>query len=122
MFEEHDNSPLPVSGVSYYESLANQYQAAFEIAFKNHQDIENFFASKEYAVTTKTQIKYIRQLAAFTERDTYTFVYDSKLTIAGQRTSTVADLITNLGAINQTHHSIVNLMLGKADPSTKVNL
>ena len=122
LFEEHDNSPPPVPEVSHYESLANQYQAPFEIAFKNHQDMENFFVSKEYAATAKTQTKYIKQLAAFTERDTYTFVYESKLTLAGQRTSPVAELITKLGAIDQTQNSITNLMLGKAILQTEVNL
>jgi hypothetical protein len=111
LLEEHNNSLPQVPGVSHYEPLANQYQAAFEIAFKNHQDMKNFFVSKEYAATAKTQTKYIKQLAAFPERDTYTFVYEGKLTLAGQRTSTVAELIANLGATNQTQKSIANLML-----------
>jgi hypothetical protein len=113
LLEEHNNSLPPAPGVSHYEPLEKQYQAAFEIAFKNHMDMKRFFASEEYAAAVSNQTKYIKQIASFPERDTYTFVYDSKLTLAGQRTSTVAELIADLAATNQTEDNIVNLMLGK---------
>jgi hypothetical protein len=113
LLEEHDNSIPSSPGVSYYEPLEKQYQAAFEIAFKNRLDMEKFFASKAYAAAVKAQTKYIKQLTAFPEQNTYTLVYDGKMTLAGQRTPTVAELIVNLGATNQTEGQILNLMLGK---------
>lgn len=113
LLEEHDNSLPPAPRVSHYEPLEKQYQAAFEIAFKNRIDMEKFFASEAYAAALKDQKKYIKQIAAFPEQDTYTFVYDGKLTLAGQRTSTVAELIANLGATNQTQDNILDLMLSK---------
>lgn len=113
LLEEHDNSLPPVPEVSHYEPLEKQYQAAFEIAFKNHMDMKRFFASEEYVAAVRNQAKYIKQIATFSEQNTYTFIYESKLTLAGQRTSTVAELITNLAATNQTQDNIVNLMLGK---------
>jgi hypothetical protein len=113
LLEEHDNSEKlpPAPGVSHYESLEKQYQAAFEIAFKNRLDLENFFASEDYAVVAKEQSKYIKQLSTFPERDVYTFVYDSKMTLAGQRGSAVAALINNIGATNQLQNDILDLIL-----------
>jgi hypothetical protein len=112
LLEEHDNSLPPAPGVSYYEPLEKQYQAAFEIAFKNSIDMETFFNSEAYTSVVKDQRKYIKQFATFLEQGTYTFIDNGKLTLAGQRTSTVAELITNLGATNQTQDKILNLMLG----------
>lgn len=82
LLEEHDNSEKlpPAPGVSHYEPLEKQYQAAFEIAFKNRLDMEKFFVSEKYAVATKEQSKYVKQISTFPERDVYTFVYDSKMT------------------------------------------
>lgn len=115
LFEEHDNSEKlpPAPGVSHYEALEKQYQAAFEIAFKNHIDMEKFFASQEYAATMQEQTKYIKQINAFAERDVYTFVYNGNMTLAGQRSSTIAKLITDIGAINQLQDDILNLLFGK---------
>jgi len=112
LLEEHDNSLPPAPGVSHYEPLEKQYQAAFEIAFKNKIDMETFFNSKPYTSVVKDNGKYIKKFATFLEEGTYTFVDNGKLTLAGQRTSTVAELIANLGATNQTQDNILNLMLG----------
>lgn len=113
LLEEHDNSEKlpPAPGVSHYEPLEKQYQAVFEIAFKNRLDMEKFFASEEYAFAVKEQPKYIKQISTFPERDVYTFVYDSKMTLAGQRGSAVAALINNIGATNQLQDDILGLML-----------
>lgn len=112
LLEEHDNSLPPAPGVSHYEPLEKQYQAAFEIAFKSWIDMENFFDSQAYTAVVQDQKNYIKQFTTFREQGTYTFVYNGKLTLAGQRTSTVAELIANLGATNQTEDNILNLMLG----------
>jgi len=116
LLEEHDNSEKlpPAPGVSHYDPLEKQYQAAFEIAFQNRLDMEMFFASAEYAATIKDQAKYIKQINVFPERAAYTFVYDGKMTLAGQRSSTVAELITKIGATNQLQDKIRELVLGKA--------
>lgn len=116
LLEEHDNSEKlpPAPGVSHYEPLEKQYQAAFEIAFKHRIDMEMFFASKEYATAVKNQAKYIKQISTFPERTAYTFVYKGKMTLAGQRSSAVAELIANIGATNQLQDNILELMLGKA--------
>jgi hypothetical protein len=112
LFEEVDNSRPDAPGVIHVEPLEKQYQAAFEIAFSNPLEMTNFFASPEYTSTVNSQPKYIKQINTFPERTAYAFVYDGQMTLAGQRSSTVAELITNIGAINQLKENITSLMLG----------
>jgi catechol 2,3-dioxygenase-like lactoylglutathione lyase family enzyme/limonene-1,2-epoxide hydrolase len=113
LFEQVDNSRPDAAGVSHYEPLEKQYQAAFEIAFSNPLEMEKFFASKEYATAVKNQAEYVKQINPFPERSAYTFVYDGQMTLAGQRSSKVADLIAKLGATNQLKKDVVSLMSGK---------
>ncbi|BAY13236.1 nuclear transport factor 2 family protein [Calothrix sp. NIES-2098] len=113
LFEEVDNSRPDAAGVSHYEPEAKQYQAAFEIAFANHLEREKFFASWEYAAATQDAARYIKQIQPFPERTAYTFVYNSQITLAGQRSSKVASLIQSVGATNQLKEDIVSLMNGQ---------
>jgi alkylhydroperoxidase/carboxymuconolactone decarboxylase family protein YurZ/catechol 2,3-dioxygenase-like lactoylglutathione lyase family enzyme/limonene-1,2-epoxide hydrolase len=113
LLEQVDNSRPDNDGVSRYESPEKQYQAAFEIAFANPLEMETFFASQEYAIAVQDQAKYVKQILPFPERRAYTFVYDSKMTLAGQCSSNVADLIVKVGATNQLKSDIVSLMSGK---------
>ncbi|MEH1860999.1 MAG: nuclear transport factor 2 family protein [Nostoc sp.] len=115
LLEEVDSSTSrpDAAGVSHYEAPEKQYQAAFEIAFANPLEMETFFASKEYAVAVQDLPKYVKQLLPFPEQTAYTFVYDSKMTLAGQCSSNVADLIVKVGATNQLKSDIVSLMSGK---------
>lgn len=113
LFEEVDNSRPDAAGVAHSEAPEKNYQAALEIAFSNRLEMEKFFASEIYTTATKYQAKYVRQISTFPERTAFTFVYGGQMTLAGQRSSTVADLITNIGAINQLQDDISTLMLGK---------
>lgn len=113
LFEEVENTRPEAAGVVHSELEEKEYEAAFEIAFSNRLDMERFFASAEYAAAAKEQAKYIKHLAPFPERTAYTFVYDGQMTLAGQRSATAAELITNIGAVNQLSDDIVTLMLGK---------
>jgi hypothetical protein len=112
LFEEVDLSRPDAAGVAHSEPADQSYQAAFEIAFKNRLDMESFFASDAYRAATENQAKYIKQISPFPERSAYTFVYNGEMTLAGQRSSTVAELITNIGATNQLKSDITALMLG----------
>ena len=111
LFEQVDNSRPDAAGVSHYEPAEKQYQAAFEIAFSNKLEMEKFFASKEYATAVKDQAKYVKQINPFPERTAHAFVYNSQMTLAGQRSAKVAELITNIGAINQLKEDVTSLML-----------
>ncbi|WP_221643343.1 MULTISPECIES: nuclear transport factor 2 family protein [unclassified Nostoc] len=113
LFEEVDNSRPDAAKVSHYEPQQQQYQAAFEIAFSNTLEMQTFFASKEYTTAVKEQAKYVKRINSFPERSVYTFVYDGQMTLAGQRSSRVAELIAKVGATNQLQENIVSLMSGK---------
>jgi len=113
MFEEVDNSRPEAAGVAHGEASEKNYQASFEIAFSNRLEMEQFFASEAYKRAVKDQEKYVKQISAFPERTAYAFVYNSQMTLAGQRSSTVAELIMNIGATNQIQDDITALMLGK---------
>ena len=111
LFEEVDNTRPDAAGVAHSEDPQKNYQAAFEIAFSNPLAMETFFASKEFAAAVKDQTKYVKEIFPFPERTAYTFVYDGKMTLAGQRSSSVAELIVDIGATNQLKEDIVSLML-----------
>jgi len=113
LFEPPDLSRPDAAGVVHYEPPNKQYQAAFEIAFKNHLDMERFFASPEYAEAIKDQAKYVKQVSPFPERSAYTFVYKGRMTLAGQRGSRTAELITQVGATNQLRPDIHELIVGE---------
>ena len=114
LFEEVDASRPDAAGVAHSEPVEENYQGAFEIAFSNRLEMESFFASPEYAAAVENQTTYVKQIIVFPERSAYTFVYDGAMTLAGQRSSTVAALITDIGATNQLRDDITSLMLGRA--------
>jgi hypothetical protein len=97
--------------------VEENYQGAFEIAFRNRLEMEFFLASREYATAVENQANYVKQICVFPERSAYTFVYNGEMTLAGQRSSTVAELITAIGATNQLRGDITSLMLGQATRS-----
>jgi hypothetical protein len=75
--------------------------------------MEAFFASESYRAAVADLAKYARQVAPFPERGSYTFVYNGRMTLAGQRGSRSAELIVGLGALNQLKDDILELVLGK---------
>ena len=111
LFDEVDNTRPDAGGVSHSEQPEQNYQAAVEIAYWNRLELELLFASKEYQDLVSEHSKYVKQIRPFPERTAYTFVNDGKMTLAGQRSSTVAQLIMDIGAANQLQDDIVNLML-----------
>ncbi len=120
LFEPPDVSRPDAAGVVHYEPPEKQYQAAFEIAFRNNLDMETFFASQHYAEAVKDQARYVQQVSPFPERNPYTFVYNGLMTLTGQRGSRTAELITNLGATNQLRADIHNLVVGRIAHSVPI--
>jgi mannose-6-phosphate isomerase-like protein (cupin superfamily)/peptidoglycan hydrolase-like protein with peptidoglycan-binding domain len=118
LFEPPDVSRPDAAGVVHYEPPEKQYQAAYEIAFRNKLDMELFFASPEYAAAVEGQSRYVQQVSPFPERDAYTFVYNGKMTLTGQRGSRTAELITELGATNQLRKDIHDLVVGAVSHSS----
>ena len=120
LFEPPDVSRPDAAGVVHYEAPAQQYQAAYEMAFRNHLDMELFFASPEYAAAVREQARYVVQVSPFPERNAYTFVYEGGMTLAGQRGSRTAELITRLGATNQLRADIHDLVVGRIAHSAPI--
>ena len=112
LFEEVDGTRPEAAGVAHAEAREQNYEAAFEIAFANRLELEKFFASEAYLTATARQAQFIQHIAPFPEKVAYTFVYNGQMTLAGQRSSTVAELITSIGATNQLREDITTLMLG----------
>ena len=110
LFEAVDSSRADAKGVVHIEPLEKQYQGAFEIAFASPSKMKEFFASTEYLNAVKDRAKYVKQVVPFPERSANTFVYNGQLTLAGQRSSTVAKLITQVGATNQLEEDILSLL------------
>ena len=111
LFEEVDNSRPDAAGVVHSEDPKEQYQAAYEIAFANALETEKFFVSPERDRALAQASRYIKAIQPFRERSAYTFVYEGQMTVAGQRGSSVAQLITEIGAINQLQEDVVSLMI-----------
>ena len=81
--------------------------------------MESFFASDAYRAAAQDQAKYVKQIFPFPERAAYTFVYNGEMTLSGQRSSTVAELITSIGATNQLKSDITALMLAGPQSAAK---
>src|SRR5205823_5032556 len=116
LFEEVDASRPDAPGVAHNEPPEHNYHAAFEIAFASREEMDRFFASSHYTAAVKNLPQYVKQMRVFPERSAYTFVYGGRITLAGQRSATVADLITTIGATNQLREDVTGLML--RGPST----
>ena len=113
LFDEVDNSRPDAGGVSHYEPPEQQYQGALEIAFWNRLDQELLLASSEYQDLVKNHHRYVKEFKPFPERSAYTFVYEGQMTLGGQRSSSVAQLIMDIGAANQLKEDVVTLMLNQ---------
>lgn len=117
LFDDIDNSRPDAAGVIHAEDPGKEYHAAFEIAFANQLDRERFFTSPSYQTATQTTASYIRKMAVFPQRTAYTFVYDGHMTLAGQRSAKVANLISRIGATNQLKAEISSLMVNYQSPT-----
>jgi len=120
LLEPPDTSRPDAAGVVHIEPPEKQFQAAYEIAFRDKRDQDHFFASPEYAAAVKDMARYVKQVSPFPERTAYAFVYNGRMTTAGQRGSRTAELISKLGARNQLQPDIIQLMVGNSGPSTAV--
>ncbi len=113
LFEPLDTGRPEAAGVVHDEAPEKQYHAAFEIGFRNPLEREAFFASETYGAVAGELVKYVQKLAPFPERNVYAFVYNGRMTVAGQRGSRAAEVIDSLGALNQLKDDILDLVLGK---------
>ena len=111
LFDAIDTSRPDAQGVEHVEKEGKDYHAAFEISFATGLDRERFFASPEFTKALHDGAILIDMIKPCPERFAATFVRDHQMTLAGQRGSSVAQLVTDLGALNQIRDDIHHLML-----------
>ena len=113
LFDQVDNSRPDAGPVTHLELPDQQYHGAIELAFANSLQLALLLESHEYQAVAQDLPRYIKNFRPFPERSAYTFVYDGQLTLSGQRSAAVADLITRIGAANQLKPDITSLILGQ---------
>ena len=111
LFDAIDLSRPDAQGVEHVEKDGKDYHAALEVSFKYGLDRESFFASPEFVSALSEGENKIDFIKPSPERFTATFLRDHQKTLAGQRGSSVASLMNSLGAANQIHDDIKQLIL-----------
>ena len=112
LFDELDLSRPDAQGVAHSEPIESQYHGAIEIAFRNPLDRERALASSAYRDCTKNLNTYAVAFIPFPEVTAYTFVHHEEITMSGMRGAYTAQLIDDLGALNQLKPDITQLMMG----------
>ena len=99
----HDNStPNPPAPRVRHEVPDERVAlSVLEVAFATSLDRRRFFASDTYTDTLAGQVAHASHVTAFPVVGVHTFVRDGRLTTAGLRGSRVAELVTDLAALNQ---------------------
>ncbi|RMO91594.1 hypothetical protein ALQ33_00829 [Pseudomonas syringae pv. philadelphi] len=80
-----------------------------ELVFESAWTRRTFYASEHFKTITKGLSEHVRHVTPFGVSGVYTYVRDAIMTTAGVRGSRQAELIRQLGAINQTRPEIVSL-------------
>lgn len=114
VFDEVDSTRPPAAGVEHAEPPEKSYRGALHLGFADAIARRQFFAAAAYQETLAGQAAHLQGIATFRFRDVYTFVYNGEMTLAGQRGSSVAQRIVEIGAINQLQADVVALMLGRS--------
>lgn len=101
------------SRVSHRKTKADQYQAVYEIAFRDPLAMREFHSSSTWTESQSEQREYLAAAHAALITHTYTWRYHGELTLAGLRTSAVAEQIRALGATNQLTPQVNALIAGR---------
>ena len=116
--QAYDNThPAPPSpNVGHLVGADRLNLAVVEVAFESARSARECFAARPFRKMLAAQATHIDALGAYLVSGFYTFVRDGKPTIAGIRGSRQAELIEQVGAVNQTAAEISERFLAKADP------
>ncbi len=110
--EPHDNAVPnpPAPDVDHAVPSARVSLGIMEIAFASPLSRRTFLASTAYRDTFAGQQKHLRRLCAFRVSGVFTYIRDGVLTTAGLRGSRAAELIREIGAVNQITSDVERLM------------
>jgi hypothetical protein len=111
--ETYDNAAPapPAADVAHTVPPERERLAVLDLTFATPLTRRRFFASNEFARTIDEQKQRIGHVTAFAVSGMYTYVRDKELTLAGLRGSRSAQLIEQLGAVNQTAEDVRRLIL-----------
>jgi hypothetical protein len=101
LLEPYDPPPEDSPQVDRSCPPEKQYQAVFEIVFKDRLGLHRFFESRAYQATVADQPTHVRTLHVFPVREIYTLVADGRPTLAGLRSYPVAEAILRIGAVDR---------------------
>lgn len=114
-YDNADPAP-PAPDVMHTVPPERERLAILDLTFATPLVRRRFFASDSFSRTVDEQKQNIGHVTAFAVSGMYTYVRDKELTLAGLRGSRPAQLIEQLGAVNQTAGDVRHLMLtGKLD-------
>jgi hypothetical protein len=110
--EPHDNRKPnpPAPNVEHSVRPSRVSLAVMEIVFANPFIRRTFLASKVYEKMLEAQKEHVSHLSAFRVSGVFTYIRDGVLTTAGLRGSRAAELIRDLGAINQVTLDVDRLL------------
>jgi hypothetical protein len=90
------------------------HAAAFEIAFETPLRLVQFQRSDEYAAAIVDQARFVRQISVFPERESFAMIQSGRATLLGLRSASVAQTITEAGAVTNFNEDILELFSGGA--------
>lgn len=110
--EAHDNAKAdpPAPDVEHSVPPARVLLAMIEIGFRDPLVRREVLRSEAFLKLQREQQGHVARIAVFKVAGLYTYIRDGELTTAGLRGSRAAELIRDLGAINQVQPDVKMIM------------
>jgi len=107
---DNANPAPPAPNVDHSVPEECRHLAILELAFASPLERRTFYASDLFATLGQGMGAHVAYASAFAVSGVYTYVRDGQLTLAGLRGSRPAQLIEQLGAVNQVESDVCHLM------------
>lgn len=110
--ETYDNAKPapPAPNVGHDVSAERAQIAVLELAFATPLTRRSFYASDAFKAACEGLSEHVACATAFAVSGVYTYVRDGQLTLAGLRGSRPAQLIEQIGAVNQVGDNVRHLL------------
>ncbi len=108
---DNANPAPPAPNVAHDVPDERHCLAILDLAFASPLARRQFYATPHFTAATADLNATVTHTTAFAVSGVYTYVRDKQLTLAGLRGSRPAQLITQLGALNQTSDEVRHLLL-----------
>ncbi|MDF9792451.1 hypothetical protein M2440_003152 [Methylorubrum extorquens] len=101
----------PAPNVDHAVPDERRLVAVLELAFASPLERRTFYASDAFETVSSGLAEHVAHTSAFAISGVYTYVRDGRLTLAGLRGSRPAQLIEQIGAVNQVGDDVRHLLL-----------